>query len=244
MKKYEYCAHRGCSHYAPENTLPAFQEAIRQGVDYIETDPQFTKDGVIVLIHDFSVNRTCRHPDGSEITPEYKVSDLTYGELMAFDAGIAMDERFRGTKIPTLEQLLALAEGTGTVIELDKKIGTHELDPMLDLVAKYKTRVAFSCADTARIQKIQSRFPDALIVYDGMNTEEDLRAVTSLVKYENLIVRVYLDKPNFSWLHPMRLTSPETCARIKKYARLGIGNIRFTFDVREAMQYDPDVIEL
>lgn len=245
MKKIQFRAHRGVSAYAPENTMPAFEEAVAQKIEFIETDPQFTKDGVIVLMHDSTINRTCRNADGTEIQMPLRVCDLTYKELLQYDAGIRKGEQFRGTKIPTLEELLAFAEGKDVIIELDKKIPTKDMDALLDIVEKYDTQVAFFCADVERIQKVQSRFQDARIVYEGLTREEDLQAVTSLVKSENLIIWVYLDKPNFSsWLEPLRLTSPETCARVKKYGRLGIGNINHTFDVREALQYDPDVIEL
>ena len=244
MKKLQFRAHRGVSAYAPENTMPAFREAVAQKIDFIETDPQFTKDGVIVLMHDGTINRTCRNPDGTEIQTALQVCDLTYEELLQYDAGIRMGEEFRGTKVPKLEELLAFAEDKDVIIELDKKIPTKDMDALFDVVEKYNTKVAFFCADVERIQKIQSRFPDARINYEGLTREEDLQAVTRLVKDENLIIWVYLDKPNFSWLEPLRRTSPETCARVKRYGRLGIGNINHTFDVREALQYDPDVIEL
>jgi glycerophosphoryl diester phosphodiesterase len=51
-------AHRGASGYEPENTLIAFETAIEMGTDIIETDVQQTKDSVLVLMHDLSVNRT------------------------------------------------------------------------------------------------------------------------------------------------------------------------------------------
>ncbi len=245
MKQYQFRAHRGGSSYTPENTMPAFEEAIRQGFEVIETDPQLTKDGVIVLMHDHSINRTCRNADGSPIEEEVCVREHTYEELLQYDAGIRMGEEFRGTKIPTLDELLTLAEGKNVCIDLDKKITTEELEPLLDAVARYNARVAFFCADTARIRKIQTRFPEANIVYEGETADEDLQAVTALVKPEHLTIWLYLNKPNFSsWLEPLRLTSPENCARVKKYGRLGIANINHTFDVREAMQYDPDIIEI
>lgn len=56
-------AHRGASEKAPENTLLAFEEAIKTGADYIETDVHQTKDGKLVIMHDLSVNRTCEIND-------------------------------------------------------------------------------------------------------------------------------------------------------------------------------------
>ena len=229
-------AHRGWSSHYPENTLLAFEKALELGVDQLEFDLHMTKDGQLVLMHDHKLARTTG--------AEGLVCDYTLEELKKLDAGIWKGEQFRGTKIPTLDQLLALAEGTDVIIELDKRIKTEEMDALFDTVSKYNTKVAFFCADVERIQKVQSRFPDARIVYEGVMTDEALQAVTGLVRPENLTLWVYLDKPNFHWLEPLRKTSPEICARVKKYGRLGIGNINHTFDVREALQYEPDLIEL
>ena len=239
-----YRSHRGGVYWTPENTMPAFLDALSQKYAYIETDPCFTKDGVIVLHHDVTLNRTCRLADGSPIPEPVYLQDLTYEELMAYDAGIAWGEAFRGTRIPKLEELLAAAEGTDVIIALDKKIRTHELDALLDTVAKYNTRVCFSCADTARIRAIQTRFPEAMIDYDGNTRESDLEEVTALVKRENLLVWLYMDKPNFAWLTDRFKVSAENCARVKKYARLGIANINNPCDLREAFQYNADVLEV
>ena len=239
-----YRSHRGGVYYTPENTMPAFRAAMEQGYAYIETDPCFTKDGVIVLHHDGTINRTCRHADGSKIEKPIRLCDLTYAELTEYDAGIALGEQFRGTRVPRLEELLALAEGTDVIIALDKKITAEAIDPLLDTVAKYRTKVCFSCKDAERILRIQARFPDAGIDYDGQTTEEDLRRITSLVKRENLLVWLYLDKPNFAWLTDRYKASAENCARVKKYARLGIGNVNNACDVKEALEYAPDVLEV
>lgn len=71
-----------------------------------------------------------------------------------------------------------------------------------------------------------------------------LSAVTALVRPENLIVWTYMDKPNFAWLEPIRKTSVENCARIKRYARLGIGNICNPYDVYEALKFEPYILEV
>lgn len=239
-----YRSHRGGVYYTPENTMPAFEDAIRSGFAYLETDPQYTKDGVIVLMHDATVNRTCRNKDGSVIEKETKVSDLTYEELMEYDAGIAVGDQFAGTKVPRLDELLALAEGKNIILALDKKIGTEEIEPMLELISKYQVKVCFSTSDTNRIRKIQSYFPDAMFDYDVNISKEALEEVTSLVKYENLIVWMYMDKPNFAWLKDCAKVSAQKCDFVKKYAKLGIGNICNPYDVWEALQYEPDVLEV
>jgi len=100
MPEKGFCAHRGCMDTHPENTLPAFREAIRLGAQMIEFDIQLTKDNKMVLMHDETVDRTT---DGTG-----KVSDLTFTEIRALDAGKKKDAQFAGTIIPTFEETLAM----------------------------------------------------------------------------------------------------------------------------------------
>ena len=237
-------AHRGVSTEYPENTMPAFRAALDSKFEQIETDPQYTKDGVIVLMHDSTINRTCRHEDGTVIETPLRVCDMTYDDLLNYDAGIHKGIRFKGTRVPRLEELLELLNDTDVLLDLDKKITADKIDPLLDLVKRYNVNVEFSCADTARIQKILSVLPDARINYDGKNTEEDLRKIAALVPRERLSVWVYLDKPNFAWLTDRDKASPEVCARVRKYAALGIANVNCAEDVREAMLLGADIIEV
>ena len=240
----QYRCHRGGVYYTPENTMPAFRQAMVNGYDQIETDPQITRDGVIVLMHDDTINRTCRNGDGSEIEIPIRVADVTYEELLTYDAGIRMGETFRGTKIPRLDELLKEAEGSSVQISLDKKISTDRVDLLIDLVEKYNTKVSFSTSSIVRIEKIQSRIPYALFDYDVNLEEEALQAVCRLVQPERLTVWMYLDKPNFSWLTQNAKVSPKRFAMVKRYARVGIANINNPLDVKEALDYFPDVIEL
>jgi glycerophosphoryl diester phosphodiesterase len=70
-------AHRGASAYKPENSISSFQEAIKMKADYIETDVHQTKDGIVVIMHDFTVNRTC----GSYPKNKTAVKDLSFVEF-------------------------------------------------------------------------------------------------------------------------------------------------------------------
>jgi hypothetical protein len=177
------------------------------------------------------------------IEREIRVGESTYEELLSYDAGIAFGEEFRGTSIPRLEELLELLDGSDTVLDLDKKIPTDDLDVLLDTVAKYNVRAEFSCGDVKRIKKVLSRIPHALINYDGQTTEEILTEIRSIVPYDQLIVWMYYDNPHFAWLTDRYKTSPENCARVKKYARLGIANILNTYEMRDAIRWGADVIE-
>ena len=239
-----YRSHRGGVYYTPENTMPAFEYALKAGYDFIETDPQLTRDGVVVLMHDDTINRTCRNADGSPIAEPIKVSDVTYAELMQYDAGIALGEEFRGTRIPRLDELLTLVQGHDVALSLDKKISTDKMGAMLDVVEKYDVKIHFSTSDTERIRKIQSRFPDACFDYDINLEDEALAEVCRLVKPENLVIWMYMDKPCFSWLVQKAKVSAENYARVKRYGRVGIGNVNNPIDMLEAEAFEPDILEI
>jgi glycerophosphoryl diester phosphodiesterase len=96
-------AHRGEHLHHPENTIPAYQEAIRLGADFIEVDVQTTADGKLVLSHDGTVNR-CTNGQG-------KISEMTFEQVEALDAGIKTAPEFAGTRIPTFAEVLDLARG-------------------------------------------------------------------------------------------------------------------------------------
>jgi glycerophosphoryl diester phosphodiesterase len=103
--------HRGSPLQAPENTIPSFLKAIEAGVDFIELDVHSSKDGSLVVIHDGRVDRTT---DSRGF-----VSDFTVEDLKALDAGGWFSREFKGVRIPTLEDVLALAKGrTSAVVEI------------------------------------------------------------------------------------------------------------------------------
>ena len=96
-------SHRGEHLHHPENTMPAFEEAIRLGADFIEVDVQTTADGRLVLSHDATVNR-CTNGHG-------KISEMTFEQVESLDAGAKTGPEFVGTRVPAFDQVLDLARG-------------------------------------------------------------------------------------------------------------------------------------
>ncbi len=96
-------AHRGAKRVAPENTLPAFEAAIRLGADGVELDVQYSSDGKLVIFHDLNLEKTS---DGTG-----RVTSHTFDELRGLDAGSHFGPEFAGTQIPTLDEVLDLAKG-------------------------------------------------------------------------------------------------------------------------------------
>jgi glycerophosphoryl diester phosphodiesterase len=118
-------AHRGASAYAPEHTLAAYKLAMEMGADYVEQDLAVTKDGVLICLHDASLERTTNveevFPDRSttqaiEGRPARKVwlaNDFTLAEIKRLDAGSWFDPRFKSEKIVTFDEAVALIKGKG-----------------------------------------------------------------------------------------------------------------------------------
>lgn len=103
--------HRGYSDRYPENTLLAFEKAIEDGFDGIETDVHKTKDGKLVLCHDEKIDRTSNGKG--------YIKDMTYDELLQYDFGDKT--KYKGQKIPLLKELLELCKGKKILINLEVK---------------------------------------------------------------------------------------------------------------------------
>lgn len=139
--------HRGWKSAYPENTLLSFQKALELGVDMLEFDLRFSKDKVVMVIHDETVDRTS---NGSG-----KVSDYTLSELKQLDAGGWFGKIFEGLKIPTLEELCELLSAYPNVLlnveikpSADAREVTDAAVAMLDRYG-YLSRCVFTCFDAA-----------------------------------------------------------------------------------------------
>ena len=115
-------AHRGASAYAPEHTFAAYRLAIEQGADFVEQDVAVTKDGVLVCIHDLTLERTTNveevfptrfSEDTGGVAPgrRWFVGDFTVSEVRQLDAGSWFDPKFAGARIPTFQEAIDLVKG-------------------------------------------------------------------------------------------------------------------------------------
>lgn len=128
--KKQLIAHRGASAYAPEHTLAAYTRAIEQGADFVEPDLAVTKDGILVCMHDLTLERTTNVEDvfphrftsdapgvpvvhGSAAQPvhHWLVNDFTLAEIKRLDAGSWFDARFAGATVPTFQEAVDVVRG-------------------------------------------------------------------------------------------------------------------------------------
>jgi glycerophosphoryl diester phosphodiesterase len=158
--KSKVCGHRGACGYAPENTFAAFHKALEQGAEWVEFDVQLSADGVPIILHDDTLERTsdkggARRPTG-----------LTLSELKELDAGAWFGTAFAGERIPTLEEVLEeFGQKLGLNIEI-KSTPNFEADNgiekmVADAVGKYKLmdRVIVSSFDPFRLARLHAYNP-------------------------------------------------------------------------------------
>jgi len=132
-------AHRGARSLVPENTLAAARLAWRLGADGWELDVRMTKDGELILMHDETLSRTTNAPSLFPNRAPWLVSDFTLAEIKMLDAGswfvdqdpygtiaageVSADEalQFRGEKVPTFKEALALTKELGFWVNIELK---------------------------------------------------------------------------------------------------------------------------
>ncbi|HET9650555.1 MAG TPA: glycerophosphodiester phosphodiesterase [Usitatibacter sp.] len=127
--------HRGARGLAPENTLPAFEKALEIGVTTLELDTGITRDGVVVVSHERSLNPALtRGPDGQWLERfGPAIHELTYAELQRYDVGrlkpetgyarqFPAQQAVDGTHIPRLAEVFALARGRGVRFNIETKV--------------------------------------------------------------------------------------------------------------------------
>ncbi|WP_460801260.1 glycerophosphodiester phosphodiesterase [Microbacterium sp. GXF6406] len=158
-------AHRGNSAQAPENTLPAFASMAAADAAYLELDIRLSADGIPMVIHDATVDRTT---DGTG-----NVSEMTARELRALDAGSWFSEDFRSTRIPTLAEALehAAAHRQDVLIEYKGSWKRSDIRTTMKLIASagLERRViaqSFSRRTVANIAAVAPDVPLGWLTHD------------------------------------------------------------------------------
>jgi len=117
--------HRGASHDAPENTLAAFRLALEQNADGFEADFYLTADGQILCLHDADTKRV----GGKKLL----VKKAAFDALRALDVGSWKGPKWKGEKMPTMEEVFA-AVPAGKKIFIELKSGPEVVGPMVKLI--------------------------------------------------------------------------------------------------------------
>lgn len=177
--------HRGVA-IAPENTLPGFEAAIRQGADGIELDVQLTADAVPVVIHDFTLDKTT---SGSG-----PVRAHTLAQIRQLDAGSWFGAQFAGTRVPTLAEVLDLARGR-LLVNIELKSWSLRSAGLEAAVVEVVRRCgmerqvivsSFNPLALGRMRRLAPRIPTALLYAGNQPVPLRHRWLTPLVRPDAL----------------------------------------------------------
>lgn len=130
--------HRGDQYGAPENTMAAFAQAAALGADVIELDVQLSRDGVPVVIHDDTLDRTTNGTG--------TVRSMDWEQLRTLDAGSWFGADFTGARIPSLDEVLEWAESNGIGLLIEAKTHpVHDPDAARTLADYFRGRSLPDC---------------------------------------------------------------------------------------------------
>ncbi|HVV44570.1 MAG TPA: glycerophosphodiester phosphodiesterase [Bryobacteraceae bacterium] len=181
--RVEVQGHRGARARRPENTIPAFEYAISQGVDVLELDMNVTKDGVLVVSHD----PVLHPPVCSGPVPQANIHDLTLAQVREWDCGkiqnpaFATQQAIPGTKMPTLDEVFNLASKGNFQFNIETKISEKkpELAPPPDEFVRLvlaavqghhlESRVTLQSFDFRTLREMKKLAPEIRLValYSG-----------------------------------------------------------------------------
>ncbi len=196
-------AHRGASFYRPENTVSAFEYAFELGSDGIELDVQMSSDGEIVVYHDWTFAKITGKPD--------IVTKLSSSEIKRLDAGISFSEKYKGEKVPFLDEALS-AVPCGKMVNIEiKKMAGDERDleeKMIESVYRsgMKDNVIVSSFNHHVIRKIERLDPEirTALLFNSM-MENPARYAEKFRCYSFHPQALYVNKEIIESLHDIGL---------------------------------------
>jgi len=219
-------AHRGASAYAPEHTLESYQLALKQGADFVEQDLQITRDGVLVCLHDLTLERTTNvkqifstrfREELVNGTParRWYVSDFSLREIKRLDAGSWFDVKFKGAQVPTFQEAIDLVRGKAGLYPETKNpevYGQRGFD---------MERLVFDVLGENRLDKRSAAGHTPVIIQSF--SPESLRKLSRTLKTKLPLVLLVSDEAPTSWLTAVGL------AKAKQFAS-GIGPAKALVD--------------
>ena len=254
-------AHRGASAYAPEHTLASYKLALEMKADFVEQDLAITKDGVLVCIHDPVLERTTNveelFPDRATMvtwegktTRSWFVNDFTLAEIKRLDAGVWFDPKFKGERIPTFDEAVALVKGhagmfpelktpevyEGRPVDFEQLVAAaldkHGLrGPKADLRTPIILQT-FNEQTAKKLAEMKIGVPVVLLVNNGANvaTADKVRAWKGIVNGFGPAKAIVQNNPEFvKWAHAEGMTVTPYTFRQSAVGR-GFSNVRAEMD--------------
>ena len=218
----EIIAHRGFSAMAPENTLAAFDLAIKHGANSIEFDLQLSADGVPIIFHDITLDRITQSSE--------KVGDKTLAELKMLDAGGWFSERFAGEKIPTLQEALGILKNVDMFLYFDVKPHCNWSDSQV--TALVNTLMVEGMKEKSIITSFNDKFLDQV-----RQAADDLligHIVANQVVYQEQLANAVVNKDSLiTSQYQVLLNDP---VLIEDSRKKGVDVVAWTVDSRDDWQ--------
>ena len=184
--------HRGVAAHFPENTRVSVQAAIDLGLNWVEVDVQPTKDNILVVCHDHTIDR-CSNGQG-------RIDEMTLDELRSKDFGSWFDARFANEPIMTLAELLSLATKHALGLNIEVKVDRHDvaavasqLKEQLDQCQLPKDKIMLSSFSHDIIRQLYAHCPGYKL---GVLTERLTQSDRRVLKE----VKAFSCNVNYKWL--------------------------------------------
>jgi len=197
-------AHRAGAYFAPENTIAALEQAIRDGAPVAEIDVQELSDGTLIVMHDSNFMRTAGI--------DRNVWEVGYDELQSFEVGSLFSDAYIGESIPTLDDFLQCAgDRVSLMIEL-KSTGHEDMLEANVLDSLYRHGMAYSCiigsqdeSILKRIKQIDENIYTVFIAYDLDDEQYDVQwadcySINLKALDSDMVDRIHRNgKPVYGW---------------------------------------------
>jgi glycerophosphoryl diester phosphodiesterase len=210
-------AHRGIVGTAPENTIPAIEQAIALGCHAVEIDLRYTSDGEVVLLHDETLERTT---DGHG-----RIGEKTLTEVKKLDAGSWFDAKFSGVRVPTFREVIELARGR-IALYLDLK--EADPTPVLRIVAQENASafVYFRPYSYTAVRKIIAADRNHKILFD----------VDDWMQLPGILPTVRPNIPNVFFSGSLHVWTPEMLTQARRLGVQTFVNVLGPEDNRENLE--------
>ena len=240
----KFQAHRGVSSECPENTMAAFRCAAAQSYDLIELDLRVTADGQVVVLHDPTLNRTCRTADGAPLPETVRISEISYREALGYDAGICYSVKYRGERIPLFSEVLKFAEEAEIALKVDNGLfsfSEEQKSAVFAMIRGSSATVAVTCPSLDAARETLRELPGRDLHYDGPVTLPVLEELFTLTQ-GRFCAWLPMDNALTSWCS-LPKAIPELCAEVKRFGSLGVWILSAEEELLQAEILGADVVE-
>ena len=186
LEKLEIVAHRGFSAIAPENTPAAFAAALEHRANSVEFDLQLTADGIPVVIHNPTLDKTTGTPG--------KVTEKTLLQLQSLDAGSWFNPQFAGQKIPTLSETLDILQPLSHHIYLDVKPhcqwSESQVDRLVELLISkgWQEKAIVSSFNPQFVEQVRQTKRGLKLGYIVANPDDYQQELAAAARYGNSVI--------------------------------------------------------